>query len=132
MIQKHCVTIDEIHLLINLQINNTNVVDNTDLPFRLVYKAWVSWETEIVCNLLFLSLVLERLQKQAGQEDVQRVLTSVCSLEEKTGYLFHLEGMDADFIDYMFRYARRNDVRIEEEIIEMQNNLNQFIYPKHM
>ena len=43
--------------------------------------------------------------------------------------LFTVEEFDEDFVAYMLRYVRQTDLTIEENLVEIRNWQNEYIYP---
>ena len=101
----------------SLQLEDTNI--------RLLIEQWENWELEFVGLATLLSQVLESKQKQA--QDVYTILQEIYTLSERKG-LFLVEEIGADFIEYMFRYRRNEELNIEDHLIEIRRDMSDYRY----
>lgn len=101
----------------SLQLEDTNI--------RLLIEQWENWQLEFVCLATLLSQVLESKQKQA--QDVYIILQEIYTLSERKG-LFLVEELGADFIEYMFRYLRNEELNIEDHLVEIRRDMGDYRY----
>jgi hypothetical protein len=99
--------------------------ESSDVQIEILLNEWEDWRLELVCLSTLLSQVLENKQKQSV--DVYNILQDVFTLSERRG-LFYVEEIDDIFIEYMLKSIRRDDVSIEDELVEIWRDLSEFKY----
>lgn len=122
--ENYCLNREELSnfFLIEFGLRSSSL-DDTNI--RLLIEQWESWQLEFVCLATLLSQILESKQKQA--EDVYKILQEIYSLSERKG-LFLIEEIDANFIEYMFRYIRKEELNIEDHLVEIRRDMGDFRY----
>lgn len=82
------------------------------------------WESEVHILMYFLSKTLERNLKSGVACDpiIEKVF------QQSTDTWLSLQGFDAKFISYMFRNLRDSKMNLEDNLVEIQEKLSQFIY----
>jgi len=96
-----------------------------DAHIRSLIEKWQNWHLEFVCLATLLSQVLENKQKQSI--NVHAILQQVYTLSERQG-LFIVEPIDENFIEYMLRYVREEDLEIEDDLIRIRGEFGEYKY----
>ena len=83
-----------------------------------------NWQIELgFLNYLFIQ-ILEK-KKREGL-DCHQYIDCLYQLEEKLYMRIH--DLDYQFIDYMLLFLRQNTLSLEEELVQLHNNMCEFIY----
>ncbi|HBB31000.1 MAG TPA: hypothetical protein DDZ80_10350 [Cyanobacteria bacterium UBA8803] len=101
----------------SLELEDTNI--------QLLIEQWENWQLEFVCLATLLSQILESKQKQ--EEDVYIILQEIYTLSDRKG-LFLVEEIGAEFIEYMFRYIRNEELNIEDHLVEIRRDMGDYRY----
>jgi hypothetical protein len=120
---QHCFNREELSNFLEIVFGLDIASENIHIP--LLMEEWESWNLEFTCLATLLSQVLENKQKQSV--DVHKILQEIYTLSEHRG-LFSVEEIDTKFIEYMFRYVRREDLSIEDHLIEIRRDLGEYRY----
>ncbi|WP_414548522.1 hypothetical protein [Anabaena sp. CCY 0017] len=94
---------------------------------RLLVEEWESWNLELVCLATLLTQLLDNQQKQLVAIDVYNILKKIYTLSEERG-LFSVEQIDERFIEYMLQDVRRDNLSIEDDLVEIRGNLGERKY----
>ncbi len=121
---QHVLTKKEVDAL----VDNNWKISADDSEFKdlsLLLSQCELWENEVVLFPYFLSQTLERKAKIG--EDCASIIKQVFGLPD-TMWL-SMQNFDIEFVKYMFRYLRdRDNLNLEEELIDVQRKLGQHIY----
>ena len=99
--------------------------DEVNLKYLL--DGWKRWDVQFVCLATLLSQILERKQKQSA--DPASILENIYRLPEERGLGLIVEELDERFIAYMFRFVRREDIAIDDDLIDIRHQLSEYKYP---
>ncbi|WP_323312919.1 hypothetical protein [Anabaena cylindrica] len=102
----------------NLQTEEEKII-------RLV-EEWESWNLELVSLATLLSQFLDNQQNQ-NNVDVYNILEKIYTLSDERG-LFSVEEIDERFIEYMLQDFRRDNLSIEDDLVEIRRNLGERKY----
>ncbi|OKH55545.1 hypothetical protein NIES2101_03955 [Calothrix sp. HK-06] len=122
--KKHCLTREQLSRLFEINFDSTNL-QSDEADFKVLVEDWENWELEFICLSTLLSQFLESKQKQS--EDATIILNKIYALSESRG-LFTVEEMDNKFIEYMFKYVRKYDLDIEDNLVEIRGYLGEHKY----
>jgi len=125
----HCLQKEELDRLIKVELEGKTLHqdDEKQVAFQYLLDSWKSWDIEFICLATILSQILERKIRQGV--NAQSTLEQVYSLSERTGLGLVIEECGDDFVTYMLRFARRDNLSMEENLVEIRNQLSEYVYP---
>jgi hypothetical protein len=119
---QHCFKREELSKFLEAEFG---LPESCDVQIEILLREWEEWRLELVCLSTLLSQVLEKKQKQSV--DVYNILQEIFTLSERRG-LFYVEEINDVFIEYMLKSTRREDMSIEDELVELRRDLSEFKY----
>lgn len=124
--RQYCLNKEELSRFFEIQFGTANL-QTEENQMRLLVEEWENWGLEFVCLATLLSQLLDNKQKKSVDIDVYTILKNIYTLSEEKG-LFSVEEIDERFIEYMLKYVRKNDLSIEEHLVEIRRSLGEQKY----
>jgi len=126
VMEQYCLNREELTKFLEFLLLEFRLEDlPKDAHIRSLIEEWQNWHLELVCLATLLSQVLENKQKQSI--NVHAILQQVYTLSEHQG-LFMVEPIDENFIEYMLRYVREEDLEIEDDLIRIRRDFGEYKY----
>ncbi len=122
----YCLRKEELDCLIQVELEGKTLHqdDEKQVVFQYLLDSWKNWDIEFICLVTILSQILERRLKQGV--NAQSILEKVYSLPERTGLV--IEECGDDFVTYMLKFARQDNLSMEENLVEIRNQLSEHVY----
>ena len=118
-----CLNKEEFEKLIDLKAK-LNDLDEEDYLLSIMIDKAENWQDKLVGLSYFLSQILERkLKKNIGCDSLIKL---VYSLSDEMW--FSIQEFDVNFIDYMMSCERISVLSLEERLIEVQYDLDEYRY----
>ncbi len=126
MMSQYCLNREELSRFMEIVFGTANFQTEEE-KIRLLVEEWESWNLELVCLATLLTQLLDNQQKQLVAIDVYNILKKIYTLSEERG-LFSVEQIDERFIEYMLQDVRRDNLSIEDDLVEIRGNLGERKY----
>lgn len=117
----HCLNKEEIDLLLS---NNWEITEDFPDILKPLIEGSKDWHIELVCLTYLLSKVLERKNKDGVE--CETLLQTAMSITNEMWLTYQFS--DLNFVKYLFRHVRQNELDLESNLIEIQNRLSDYIY----
>lgn len=109
---------------------------NQFIDFKTIGKAveladlglWIesshNWQVELGClNYLFVQILERKLQEHSECSDI------ICLFYDLENQMYlRIHECHYRFIEYMLRFLRRSSLSLEEELVNLHNNMCEYIY----
>lgn len=125
MLFHHCLTIDEIELLVRVELEEYNIPED-ESQIHALFSNWNDWIVNFICLNYLLSRVLER--KQKSEKDAIGILRSLHELPTIRGLGLDFDEMDDSFVSYMLRFSRDEGLTLEDNLREIRHQLSEYKY----
>lgn len=118
-----CLNKEEFEKIVDLKAK-LNDLDEEDYLLSIMIDNAENWQDKLVGLSYFLSQILERkLKKNIGCDSLIKL---VYSLPDEMW--FSIQEFDVNFIDYMMSCERISVLSLEERLIEVQYDLDEYRY----
>ena len=118
---QYCLNKEEIDLLLS---NDWEIKEDFPDELKPLLENSQNWHVELVCLTYLLSKVLERKQKNGIDCDV--LLRQAMNITNEMWLSY--QDSDLEFVKYLFRHVRKNELDLESNLIDIQNRLSEHIY----
>ena len=118
-----CLSKEEFEKIVDSK-SNLNKLGDEDNLLKLLIDNAQNWLDKLVGLNYFLSQILERKLKRNISCD--KLIEIVYGLPEEMWFI--IQEFDINFVDYMMRCEYRFNLSLEERLIELQNDLDEYRY----
>lgn len=121
----HCLSVEQINRFIEVQIEGKQIYDD-EVELQNLIHGCHSWDVELVCFTYLLTKVLVRRQKNGL--DISFVMAALRRLSVEADIALAFEEIDADFISYLYRFFRRIELSLDEDLVELRLRMSEHQY----